>query len=89
MIKMNFGGDKERQFEAQIILAHDNIILWGRALECWNEGYSFYDIDPYEDEDPDWCDDWSDDVDESNYDPYLGCDFYEPYDYDLSEWQFT
>ena len=30
-----------------------------------------------DDEDPEWDDEWPDDVDESNYDPYLGCDFYD------------
>ena len=80
MIKMTFFKedgtlDKEREFDANIVVAHDNIILFLRALECWESGMSFYDIE--DDTDPDWCDDWSDDVDETNYDPYLGCDFYD------------
>ena len=33
---------------------------------------------PCEDEDEDY--DYDDDVDESNYDPYAGCDIYECYD---------
>lgn len=29
------------------------------------------------DDEADYDDCWEDDVDESNYDPYMGCDFYE------------
>ena len=46
-------------------------------MENWNEEIIVVCDD---DEDPEWDDEWPDDVDESNYDPYLGCDFfdYEP-----------
>lgn len=49
-------------------------------MENWNEEIIVVCDD---DEDPEWDDewpDWDDDVDETNYDPYLGCDFfdYEP-----------
>ena len=38
-------------------------------------------IDEVED-DEDECPDFPDDVDESNYDPYMGCDFFESCDFD-------
>lgn len=53
----------------------DNVIIMSMAHQ--QEAIETADYDDYED-----------DVDETNYDPYMGCDFYESYDYDLTEWQF-
>lgn len=47
---------------------------WDSNCESWFNVYDYkYDYEGERDL-PD------DDVDESNYDPYMGCDFYETYD---------
>ena len=48
------------------------------GMEHWDEEIIIVRDD---DEDPEWDDEWPDDVDESNYDPYLGQDFYDCVDW--------
>lgn len=71
-------------FEHNITIAQlDLIDAIKIVLECWAEGQSvndLYDIERDEAEEEDFYDD----VDETNYDPYLGCDFYDCGSYD--EW---
>lgn len=71
-------------FEHNITIAQlDLIDAIKIVLECWEQGQSvndLYDIERDEAEEEDFYDD----VDETNYDPYLGCDFYDCGSYD--EW---
>lgn len=70
-------------FEHNITIAQlDLIDAIKTVLECWEQCQAvtdLYDIEMDEDED-----DFNDDVDETNYDPYLGCDVYDFGSYD--EW---
>lgn len=70
-------------FESNLTIAQLDLIGAIRiVLECWEQGQAvndLYDIERDEDEDY-----FNDDVDETNYDPYLGCDFYDFGGYD--EW---
>lgn len=70
-------------FEHNITIAQLDLIDSIKiVLECWEQGQAvtdLYDIEKDEDEDY-----FNDDVDETNYDPYLGCDFYDCGSYD--EW---
>lgn len=63
-------------FESNIRVAQMDLIDTLKiVLECWKNDEAvtdLYDIEYEEDEDF-----FNDDVDETNYDPYLGCDFYE------------
>lgn len=72
-------------FESNLTIAQLDLIGAIRiVLECWEQGQAvndLYDIERDEDEDEDY---FNDDVDETNYDPYLGCDFYDFGGYD--EW---
>lgn len=72
-------------FESNLTIAQLDLIGAIRIiLECWEQGQAvndLYDIERDEDEDEDY---FNDDVDETNYDPYLGCDFYDFGGYD--EW---
>lgn len=71
-------------FEHNITIAQlDFIDAIKTVLECWGQGQAvtdLYDIERDEAEEEDFYDD----VDETNYDPYLGCDFYDCGSYD--EW---
>ena len=64
-------------FEHNITIAQlDFIDAIKTVLECWEQGQAvtdIYDIERDEAEEEDFYDD----VDETNYDPYLGCDFYD------------
>lgn len=53
-----------------------NIPMLNRKVEKLFEIYS-KSLPQDEDEDEDEYDDFDDDVDESNYDPYSGCDIFE------------
>lgn len=77
-------------------MAPDNVDDFAAYLEELTRGYfiEFCDaqgiddieetaeipLDMFEDEEEDY--DFPDDVDETNYDPYMGCDFYETCDCD-------
>ena len=49
------------------------------TIACWNNGEAVTDIYDFVDDEGE---DFYDDVDETNYDPYLGCDFYDCGSYD-------
>lgn len=51
------------------------------TIACWNNGEAVTDIYELVDDEEE---DFYDDVDETNYDPYLGCDFYDCGSYE--EW---
>ena len=63
-------------FEHNITIAQlDLIDAIKTTLACWENGEAVTDIyDIERDENDDF---YEPDVDETNYDPYLGCDFYD------------
>ena len=65
------------EFEQRLDETKYNLIENVKAiLNCWANGEIVVYVDDYED--------FYDDVDETNYDPYMGCDFYDCGSYD--EW---
>ena len=62
------------------------LLISGTCKRCWDEMFAEEQSLEEEDwlildEDEEEDEDWEDDVDETNYDPYLGCEFYDFSDY--------
>lgn len=62
--------------DATVVYAASRFVADDVIYDDYDNTVTFAGLEEYDNE-PEYDDDIPDDVDESNYDPYMGCDFFE------------